>query len=111
MKYFDLHTDVIKWSSEETVIKYISPIDNKPHRYFIDFMVQYKKTDGKIETAIIEVKPEKQTKPPAPPKRKTKWFIKEVMEWEKNKAKWAAANKYAEEKGIEFKILTERHIL
>ena len=35
MKFLDINPDVIQWSSEETVIPYISPVDNKMHRYFI----------------------------------------------------------------------------
>ena len=36
----DLNPDVLKWGSEETVIPYVSPLDNKIHRYFVDFYIQ-----------------------------------------------------------------------
>lgn len=37
----DTNPNVWKWTSEETVIPYISPIDNRPHKYFMDFTVFY----------------------------------------------------------------------
>ena len=33
-----------------------------------------------------------------------------MIEWEKNKCKWEAAVKYAQEKKWEFKILTENEL-
>ena len=50
---------ILKWSSEEIIIPYIYPIDNKKHRYFPDFLNQT--TKGWF---LIEVKPQIQTKPP-----------------------------------------------
>ena len=41
----DLSESVIKWGSEETVVPYVSPLDNKIHRYFIDFYVQLRDKD------------------------------------------------------------------
>jgi hypothetical protein len=40
MKYFDDHPNVIWWASEELPIPYVSPVDNKTHRYFPDFIVK-----------------------------------------------------------------------
>ena len=59
MKECDKNEKILKWSSEEIVIPYISPIDNKKHRYFPDFLIQT--TKGWF---LIEVKPQIQTKPP-----------------------------------------------
>jgi hypothetical protein len=39
MTYLDLHKDIVTWGSEELIIPYRSPIDNKIHRYFPDFIV------------------------------------------------------------------------
>jgi hypothetical protein len=38
--FLDRHKDVTKWNSEEVVIPYRSPLDNKIHRYFTDFFVE-----------------------------------------------------------------------
>lgn len=106
----DKNPSVIKWSSEETVVPYVSPIDNRAHRYFIDFKIQVKNNDGNLKTYLVEIKPDSQTRPPIPPSRKTKRFIQEVMTWGVNEAKWKAATNYANDRGWEFMILTENHL-
>lgn len=110
MIWLDNHPAVIEWSSEEIKIPYLSPVDNKYHRYFPDFYVVLVNKQGERKTYIWEVKPEKQTRPPKKPKRKTKQYLKEVQTWGINEAKWNAAIKYCEERGWEFKILTEENI-
>jgi trans-aconitate methyltransferase len=40
MMYLDSHENVLSWSSEEVIVPYRSPIDNKVHRYFPDFVVK-----------------------------------------------------------------------
>ena len=40
MQTLDENSNVLRWASEEIVIPYISPIDNRPHRYFVDFYVE-----------------------------------------------------------------------
>lgn len=110
MKHLDENPDVLSWSSEETVIPYISPVDNRRHRYFVDFKVKVKKPDGTTHTMLLEVKPKKQTIEPKKQKRKTKQYINEVTTWAINQAKWRFAEDYCENRGWEFKILTEENI-
>lgn len=110
MNYFDRNPNVIQWSSEELAIPYISPIDKKMHRYFPDFVIQVISQDGSKKTLMIEVKPEKQTKPPEKRKRTTKRYIEEVRTYGINTAKWHAAEEYCADRKWEFKILTEREI-
>jgi hypothetical protein len=110
MMRFDNHPDVIWWNSEEVVIPYISPIDNKYHRYFVDFLVKIKNKDGLYETLLIEVKPKSQTSPPTKSKNVNKKYIKEVFTWGVNEAKWKAAEKYCKEHGWKFEIFTEEHL-
>jgi hypothetical protein len=109
MRYLDENPNIIWWGSEELPIPYISPIDKKKHRYFPDFIAKIRKNDGKVMTYIIEVKPEKQTKPPTQ-KRKTKTFIQEAMTYEVNKAKWYAAEEFCKDHGWQFLVLTEKHL-
>ena len=66
MNYFDQNENVLKWSSEELAIPYISPIDKRWHRYYPDFVIQMLDEQNRVKTVMIEVKPEKQTKPPQP---------------------------------------------
>ena len=80
MVYCDLNENILEWGSEEIVIPYRSPIDNRVHRYFPDFYVKLKETTGKIKKYIIEVKPKKQLKPPVKPKRQTKGYLREAYE-------------------------------
>lgn len=105
----DKNPSILKWSSEETIVPYVSPVDNKAHRYFIDFKIQVKSNTGSIKTYLIEIKPYSQTQPPVS-SRKTKRFIQEVMTWGVNEAKWKAANNFAKDRGWEFMILTETHL-
>lgn len=109
MNWCDANSAVIEWSSETTVIPYVCPTDNRPHRYFIDFKIRVKTKDG-IKTYLVEIKPDKQTRPPETPKRRTKQYINEVMTWGKNEAKWRYAREYCKDRGYEFVILTEFHL-
>ena len=105
--YCDLNQNILEWGSEEIVIPYRSPIDNRVHRYFPDFYVKLKETTGKTKKYIIEVKPKRQTKPPSRPKRQTKGYLREVYEYARNQAKWEAASDYCKDRLYEFKIMTE----
>lgn len=106
----DRNPSVIKWNSEETVVPYVCPTDNKWHRYFIDFKIQIRDKTGTLKTYLIEIKPEKQTKPPEMPSRKTKRFLLEAATYVKNEAKWNAALTFAKDRGWDFIIITERHL-
>lgn len=109
MKYLDENSKVINWASEELQIPYVSPIDNKVHRYFPDFVVKALDKDEKEVTMVLEVKPEKQTRPPTQ-KRKTKQYLQEVVTYAINEAKWNAAELFCKEHGWKFKILTEKEL-
>lgn len=110
MTYLDGHKDVIEWASEEFCIPYRSPIDGKTHRYFPDFWMKKKNRDGMMETVVVEVKPEKQTRPPEPQKKRTKRYITEVTTWGINNAKWQAAERFCVQKGWKFIIMTEKEL-
>jgi hypothetical protein len=107
MKYCDTNENILEWFSEEIAVPYRSPIDNKIHRYFPDFYIKVKESNGSIKKYIIEIKPKKQTVEPIPQKRRTKGYIYEVYEYAKNQAKWEAAEEWCADRGYEFKVLTE----
>lgn len=108
MRWCDLNKSVIKWNSEEIVIPYFSTADNKMRRYFVDFIVQVRTTEGKIETVLIEIKPEAQTLLPKGGRgKKESTLINEAHTYLVNQDKWAAARKYAEKHGMKFQVLTE----
>ena len=109
MIFCDSTQSILKWASEEIIIPYFYSIDKKVHKYYVDFIMQLKENDGSLKTYMIEIKPYIQTIEPK--KRKcTKKYIKELVEWEKNKSKWLSADKYAKDKNWEFKILTEKEL-
>ena len=111
MVYCDQNDKVLEWGSEEVIIPYLSPWDNKVHRYFPDFYIKVKQADGKTKRFIIEVKPKYQCKSPQEnPRRKTKKWFGEVKNWGINQAKWKSAQEYCKDQGMEFKIFTEDHI-
>jgi hypothetical protein len=107
MQMFDTNPNIVRWGSEEIIIPYVSPIDNKVHRYFTDFYVEAVGRDGETKKMLLEVKPKAQTQEPKKPSRKTKKYITEVMTYGVNQAKWKAAEEYCRHKGWEFKVITE----
>ena len=110
MVYCDTNDKILEWGSEEIIIPYISPWDSKVHRYFPDFYIKVKQSNGNIKKFIIEVKPKKQTRPPKPVVRKTKRWINEVRTFGINEAKWKHATKWCKDNDMEFKILTEEEL-
>jgi hypothetical protein len=110
MNYFDKHTDVIEWSSEEVILPYRSPIDGRMHRYYLDFYVKFRNKDGTTKKMLIEVKPKKQTVPPVKKGRMTRRYINEVKTWGVNSAKWDAALAWCAKHDHTFVILTEQDI-
>ena len=105
--YCDKNENILEWSSEEIALPYRSPLDNKIHRYFPDFYIKVRETNGSIKKMLIEIKPKKQCVEPKVQKKKTKGYIYEVKEYVRNQAKWEAAKEFCEDRQWEFKILTE----
>lgn len=110
MNWCDLSSSVLKYSSEETIIPYRCPTDNRLHRYFVDFKIVVRSKDGTAKTYLVEVKPDSQTRPPVYPGKKTKRYLTEAMTFMKNQAKWEAADQYCKDRGWEFKIITEHEL-
>ena len=103
----DLSENILEWGSEEFYIPYLSPVDNKVHKYFPDFIIKVRESTGQVKTYIIEVKPKKQTKPPVKKTRVTKSYIHECKTYAVNQAKWKAAKEFCADRLIEFKVITE----
>ena len=58
-------------------------------------------------TWLIEIKPDKERKPPTG--KKTKRYINEALTYVKNQNKWRAAEEYAKNRGWYFQIWTEKN--
>jgi len=102
-KWCDHNPSVEKWSSEQVVVPYLYEVDGKAHRYFVDLWIRF--TDGNIY--LIEVKPDKETRPPEFSGRKTKRYLQESLTYIKNQNKWKAAEEFAADRGWKFKVWTE----
>lgn len=115
-RYVDEHPHVIWWQSEEVIVPYRSPIDGKVHRYFPDVIVHKRQPDGTAATAMIEIKPLAQTRPPDPKNKKTdkgrisRRYLNEVKTYGVNDAKWKAARRFCADRGWQFMIVTEKEL-
>ena len=112
MIWCDKNSNVLEWGSEEIIIPYRSPVDNRIHRYYPDFYVKAITRNGRSTKSIIEIKPYDQTKQP---KRKntrkvTKRYLSEVKTFAINNAKWKAADSYCKDRRMTFRILTEKEL-
>lgn len=107
MNWCDTTPAVLEWGSEIAVIPYISPVDKRVHRYFVDFYMKVKDKNGLIEKYLVEIKPKKFTEEPVKPKRVTKQFLEEVFTYGVNQAKWKAAREFCEDRKWKFVVLTE----
>lgn len=120
MTWCDLHPNITKWNSEGVTVPYISPLDNRPHRYYVDFWVLIE-SEGVKKQYLIEVKPLAQTK--LPNKKLTskvnegkattsqlKRYNRELRVYLVNMAKFQAAVKYAVNRGMEFQVCTENFL-
>ena len=102
-KWCDDSPMVKYWSSEEVVIPYMYDVDKRMHRYFMDLKITWK--DGSVD--LIEIKPDKETRPPEYKGKKTKRYINESLTYIKNQNKWTTARSYAKDRDWGFQIWTE----
>lgn len=109
MRFCDENANVLLWSSEQVIIPYISPLDGRAHKYYVDNFVVIKEGE-QIKKYLIEIKPSKQTVPPTTKYKKKEHLIYEQSMYVKNQAKWQAATEYCKKKGLEFLIITEKEL-
>ena len=107
MIYCDAQPAIKKVASEPFAIPYISPLDGRQHRYYIDFVVEMVTNTGEIVTKLIEIKPFKETKDPVKKNQRKAKFMNECVTWTRNCAKWNAAVAFCEKNGFQFQILDE----
>lgn len=106
----DRSPNVVKWGSETIVVPYVSPKDNRIHRYFPDLIVIAKGADGSYITTMIEIKPYGQSIPPKAQGKNKERFLNECMTYAVNQAKWKAAEDFCEKRNIKFTVMTEKDI-
>lgn len=105
MKFCDENPSIKRWASEAIKIPYRNPLTGKHTIYVPDFFIQYTDKKGKNRVEIIEVKPDNQT------------TLENVgrsnhnkAHYVMNQAKWEAARAWAKQKGIFFRVITEKDI-
>ena len=112
-RFCDYNHDVVEWGSENIIIPYLNPIDNRVHNYIVDAVIKLKTSSG-IKKFLVEVKPYKQTIKPATRTTKTnkvpKSLLYEQLNYIKNTAKWESAKKWCAKRGFEFTILTKHQL-
>lgn len=106
MRYLDVHSDVVRWASEEFCIPYRSPIDRKIHRYFPDFWVE----KGNGQQIVIEVKPEAHLHQPQKPSKQTRKYVTEMKRFVVNQKKFETARDFCKKRGMDFIIMTEHEL-
>jgi len=107
----DSHQNILTWGSESVVLPYLSPLDGRMHKYFIDLVMEVKLATGGTQKFIVEIKPYKQTLPPVQSsKKKSKTILYETIQYQKNMSKWTSAKEWAAKKGYKFIIVTENEL-
>lgn len=107
----DLHPDIIGWASEEISIPYPKPqMDGSYSRgmYVPDLFIVKRNRNGGIDRELIEIKPDKYTKPSRA--RKPLLKLQEQYQYTVNQHKWAAAEEWCKQYGITFRIMTEKNM-
>ena len=102
MRLCDEHPNVAKWASESIKIPYRHPFTGKYTVYVPDFFIVYTDKNGRKHAELIEVKPKSQTNMMDAGKSHAK--KKQVA---LNMAKWEAANAYAKQNKIRFRVVSE----
>ena len=109
-RFCDDNPNVLEWGSENIIVPYISPLDNRAHRYYVDNYIAIKE-GSEVVKYLVEIKPSKQTKPPTTKYRKRQHLIYEQKQYVINQAKWKAAKEFCKKKGFTFIILTEKELI
>jgi len=108
-RFCDNSSNVLEWGSENIIVPYKSPLDNKYHKYYVDNLVIIKEND-QIKKYLVEIKPYKQTKKPQTKYRTKSHLIYEQRAYITNQAKWEAARDYCKKCGYSFIIITEKEL-
>lgn len=104
MQSFDMHPNITSWASESLKIPYQNPFTGKYTVYVPDFVVTYVDAKGNQKAEIIEVKPAKETFLEQAKSQRAKAAVA------LNTFKWAAAQAFAKQHGMTFRVMNEENI-
>lgn len=105
MRFCDSNPNVVKWASEAISIPYRCPLTGKQTIYIPDFFIQYLDKNGKMNTELIEVKPQNQTV-----REKVGKNRNNQIQYVRNMAKWRAAQAWCKAQGIKFRVINEQDL-
>ena len=112
--YMDHNANFVEWGSESITIPYLFSLDNKVHKYYPDIVCKAQLADGSLQTFILEVKPDSQTKMPSKPKNRSidrkKRYEQEMYVYVKNQDKWKYTEEYCKKNNYVFLLVTENEI-
>lgn len=110
--FCDTEKAIVKWASEEIIIPYTSPVDNRGHRYFVDLWIRVRQPNGQELEYLVEIKPKDQVNEPKKGRgpKAEKRYQEAVVEYLTNTAKWQAARQWCAKNNMKFLIWTEDQI-
>lgn len=111
LEFFDNNPNVVHWSYEDITIKYLKPQPDgtmKAATYIPDAYVEYYNRKGELKKELLEIKPKKQTQRSRSRKVENKMYENYI--YAVNQAKWAAADMWCKQRGIDFRVITETSI-
>lgn len=110
-EFLDNNPHILRWSSEGFCIPYIKPTDQKIHKYYPDYYIEYRSSNGQLVREVLEVKPLAQTKRPRQRKtQSTQSRLYEQLTYAVNMAKWEAAEAFCKKHNLIFRKVTEKQI-
>ena len=104
MNFCDTNEHIVNWASEPVRIPYRHPLTGKMTTYVPDFIVTYRGPNNTLRAELIEIKPKKQSM------IEDKQSQRDRAQVAINYAKWDAAQKWAKNNGLTFRIITEDQI-
>ena len=102
MNFCDTNKSILRWGSEIVKIPYRNPLTGKHTVYVPDFFIEYVDKNGVRHMELIEIKPANQQLLEKVGKNKVNQAL-----YIKNQAKWQAAQIWAKQNGIKFRVLNE----
>jgi hypothetical protein len=92
---------VLQWASESVAIPYRHPLTGKMTQYIPDFLITYRTRNNTMRAELIEIKPKKQSVIESKMSNKDRAIVAI------NYSKWAAAQKWCNQHGLTFRVITE----
>ena len=101
MQFCDNNDHILQWASESIAIPYRNPLTGKNTIYVPDFFITYRTKNNKVCAEVIEIKPKKQSVIESKQSQRDRAAVAV------NHAKWDAAQRWCQNQGLIFRVITE----